>query len=397
MAYESIKYEPAGDVTKLGGSLRRLASIPAAGVVNITSKTAAGIANMFEDKRTPDQQYKDRVASAEYLLGGGLGTSAGSTRLGPTAVPIVSFNAGNNSAPEPQQQAVPAPKPIGDVSSQVVNKTAMPPNAVLPKIDMSKMPKPIAPSGDTINNRPVYNDPLQIQQFNSAALEQVRNPQQAQMKEGLDLRDYIKQIADIPVSKVDHKPTHFWGDERDQMMDEAMARKEANRQEARTNAIIGMASSAIPTAISLPMRQYEIDNHNNASNQNLVASTLTHTLDKDMTLPANSIKADVQKSEIDYRTGMLKNSETKLGLLKDQITLHTKQASAKGSNPDWGGIGKSAMEAIKLLDAKASLGELTEEEKQQRKNYLDTFNMAYIRQQKTGFQQQPIAIDTAGE
>lgn len=132
MAYEAIKYEPTGDVTKLGGALRRLVSIPAAGVANIAGKTAAGIANVFADDRTPDQKYKDSVDAVQQRLGGGLGSSAGSKRIGvPTpagTTPIVSFNMGNNTTQTPAVASV--AQPISNVAASASTKPVILPSTI---------------------------------------------------------------------------------------------------------------------------------------------------------------------------------------------------------------------------------------------------------------------------
>jgi hypothetical protein len=101
-------------------------------------------------------------------------------------------------------------------------------------------------------------------------------------------------------------------------------------------------------------------------------------------------------SEVGYRNGMLKVAQDKLGILKDQITLRSQQQQ-KGDSADWGGISKFSLEAIKLLDAKAALGALTPEEAQLRKNYQDTFNTAFVKQKRTGYQPKQILADAGDE
>lgn len=104
-------------------------------------------------------------------------------------------------------------------------------------------------------------------------------------------------------------------------------------------------------------------------------------------------KKNMMLSDIRYKDGLLKIAGDKLAILKEQIATRAKQAATKGNAADWGGISKSSLEGIKLIDAKASLGGLTPEDEQLRKNYLDTYNLAFPRQQRTAYQQQAVAID----
>lgn len=208
------------------------------------------------------------------------------------------------SVPQKKNTIVPAPpaltaapeevKPISDIS----NTTPL--NTALPKIDMPDLQKGIAKnSGEQSDNSAVYNDPLRIQEFNRAALNKLQNPQRPQLQEGLGLNDYINQLSAMPVAKASRAPSKFFGDSRDQMMDEAQARKEANQQNARTNSIISVAGSAIPTALNLPIHKYQIDASSETANQNILASTLGKTLSEDITMPLNAMKVDLQKSQID--------------------------------------------------------------------------------------------------
>lgn len=106
-------------------------------------------------------------------------------------------------------------------------------------------------------------------------------------------------------------------------------------------------------------------------------------------------KKNALLSDIKYKDGMLNIAGERLGILKQQITLRAQQA-AKGDVTDWAGISKSALEAIKLLDAKAALGGLSPDDEQMRKNYLDTYNTAFVRQKRTGYQANQPIVD-AGE
>lgn len=155
MAYKAIKYEPAGDVTKLGGALRRLISIPAAGVANVASKTATAIANKFADDRTADQKYKDSVDAVQQQLGGGLGSSAGSTRIGPSTpagtIPIASFNMGNNASVAPAAPAKQAT--ITDIGTTFGD-------VGLPKMgpkDLPRLSSGALPTGKPARRAPVRN------------------------------------------------------------------------------------------------------------------------------------------------------------------------------------------------------------------------------------------------
>jgi len=97
-------------------------------------------------------------------------------------------------------------------------------------------------------------------------------------------------------------------------------------------------------------------------------------------------KKNTLLADAEYKTGMLKFASERLGILKEQIIQRV--AQRKGDATDWAGITKSALEGIKLIDARAALSELSPEDIQTRKNLEEVYMAAFPRQKRTAYQPQ---------
>lgn len=433
MAYKAIKYEPAGDVTKLGGALRKLISIPAAGVANAAGKTAAGIANVFADDRTPDQKHKDSVDAVQQQLGGGLGSSAGSTRIGPSTpagiIPIVSFNMGNNIPAAGVANAAPfkqvpvtgtgttiAPvKTTASITQPAVRVARRAPTRNPGTTQNISQPdeegmRVAAPQGGAITDAPVnagygeytgepssrinllYNQDEAAQPHKEALVKQVTQPitaiaQPAQQTSTVGYGHGVYELA-----PGQNAPPDF----NNMSLGEAATYKFGVNQQAKLAGIANINSEmtrrAAQTQLETNIQPSQI-NQNNASArhanvsadlgifkapaevENIKAVTAQHTALANETNALLDLKGKNMISEIDYRKGMLDIGNKKLGLLTKQYDARIAQMKQSKDVPDYKLIADIAKAKAKTYQEISALGALTPDQTLDMQKQNDILNL----------------------